>query len=560
MTSSPTELAAADTPDDGTPPASPESAPQASALSDTLLAQTYHSLDQGDVPGARKLALVVLSQSRRDHDRHAEARALSCLAHCDRMVSRFRRAHDTGRRAAQLFQVLGDMAGESTALVTVAQSASSLGRNEEAVEAALLSVQLAELLPLCRQQALAYNYLGIAYFWSRSFERAAQAFEMSERLALGCVPAASAFQPRHNRMWSEAVRVVTERYQSGVLPDVTRMTDATEACGELVRRGDMAGLFPGIHVTAESMWRLASSLRYCWRNELDLAQAERDAALAWIEKYRTVTWLHALRYWVDTEIAWTRRDWGEAERAVTEMIAVSNRIEHEQTACLGHLIASQLFEQQGCHERALDELRRLNRREQKIRSESLDSRARVVKWQIDVRNTEESLHKLETASRQLERLSLEDPLTGLPNRRCFEQRLEEALAHAAETAQPLSLALIDVDKFKQVNDNYSHLVGDQVLKGIADVLRSQVRELDLPARLAGDEFVVLLPNTAEADATRVCSRISRAVEQFDWKAVAANLHVTISIGSAQAHDGDTAQTLLQRSDTAMYGVKHGRQR
>jgi len=182
----------------------------------------------------------------------------------------------------------------------------------------------------------------------------------------------------------------------------------------------------------------------------------------------------------------------------------------------------------------------------------------VVKWQLDIRNTEESLHKLETTTRQLERLSLEDALTGLANRRCFEQQLAQALAAQADGRKPLSLALIDVDKFKHINDGHSHLVGDQVLKGIAQVLRSQVREQDLPARLAGDEFVVIFPNAGAAEAARACRRIATAVKRFDWAAIAPGLAVSISIGASQAQPGDTVESLLLRSDSAMYDVKHGR--
>ena len=368
----------------------------------------------------------------------------------------------------------------------------------------------------------------------------------------------SSFQPTHNLMWSEAVRYATERHDGGRMPDPQRMVAATEACGELVCRGDMGSIMPGIHVTAESMWRLGSSLRHCWLGELAPAAAELEAARAWIEKYRAITWLHALQHWVETELAWARRDWPAAERSVEAMIDVATYVEHEQSACLGHLIASQILEQQGQEARALDEIRRLRRREQRIRAESLESRARVVKWQLDVRNTEESLHKLETTTRQLERLSLEDALTGLANRRCFEQALAQALAGQADGRKPLSLALIDVDKFKQINDGHSHLVGDQVLKGIAQVLRSQVREHDLPARLAGDEFVVIFADTSAAEAEPACRRIAAAVQRFDWASIAAALQVSISIGSAQALPGDTVESLLLRSDAAMYEVKHGR--
>lgn len=520
---------------------------------DAALREAHAALDAGRSEAARALAHAVLHQADRDQDLHLQARALSCLSYCDRLLSRVRRALDASHKAAQLFQQVGDIAGESTALATVSHSAASLGHNEEAVEAALLSIQLGELMPLGRQQALAYNYLGVAYFWSKCFDKAAVAFDASAALAERCTPAVSPSQPRLNRVWCEAVRVVSIRYQSGELPGLERMLSAMSLCDRLFDEDNLGGILPGFAVTARSVWHLTSGLRHCWSGNLDEARRQCVDARAWIDKYGTVTWLDALHAWLLCEIAWATKDWLGAERHAAGLVGLATQVEHEQLACMGHVLAAQIYEAQNKLPQALAEVRRMKCRELRIRSEGLESRARVVKWQLDTRSGQQHLRRLEDASRRFERLSMEDSLTGLPNRRCFEQRLERAMIGA--DSRSVAVALIDVDRFKQINDGHSHLVGDQVLRAIAGILRAQVRDVDLPARLGGDEFVLLLEGADDVAAEAVCRRVASAVRSHDWSAVAQGLCVTISVGHATAHACETAQHLLDRADACMYEVK-----
>ena len=133
-------------------------------------------------------------------------------------------------------------------------------------------------------------------------------------------------------------------------------------------------------------------------------------------------------------------------------------------------------------------------------------------------------------SKQFERWSFEDALTGIANRRCFEIAPAERLRQATASGMAVSVAMVDVDQFKSVNDRFTHRVGDRVLKTVAAILASQMREGDLPARWAGDEFVILFCDTPEAAAQQLCGRIRISVAAFDWESVAPGLRVTISIG------------------------------
>lgn len=157
-----------------------------------------------------------------------------------------------------------------------------------------------------------------------------------------------------------------------------------------------------------------------------------------------------------------------------------------------------------------------------------------------------------------ERLAFEDQLTGLANRRRLEARLNEWLAPTALAKENVTLILIDVDQFKAVNDNYSHNVGDAVLRQIGQVLATNLAPSDLPARLAGDEFVVVLRGYSEAQAAGACARLSRAVADFEWNGLAVGLKVSISIGCAGATLGEPMGELLRRSDERMYNAKRRR--
>lgn len=165
------------------------------------------------------------------------------------------------------------------------------------------------------------------------------------------------------------------------------------------------------------------------------------------------------------------------------------------------------------------------------------------------------MRSLEATSKSLERLSLEDALTGLSNRRHFEREVGRLLRSLTASSPPLSIALIDVDRFKEINDAHSHLVGDRVLKVIAGLLTDQVRHDDLPARLGGDEFVVLFRGADAHVAAAACERLQQAVARYPWLGLAAGMDVRLSIGLAQAVVGDSIESLLERSDEGMYRAK-----
>lgn len=163
----------------------------------------------------------------------------------------------------------------------------------------------------------------------------------------------------------------------------------------------------------------------------------------------------------------------------------------------------------------------------------------------------------------LEQLATRDGLTGLANRRCFDDTLHAEWARALRQVQPLSLLMVDVDNFKAYNDAHGHLGGDECLKRVARAVASEMRANDLVARYGGEEFAVILPNQSLKGAAIVAERIRSRVEQLQLPCRFGPGHVTVSIGAATAIAGPDshASQLVAVADAALYRAKHlGRNR
>lgn len=163
--------------------------------------------------------------------------------------------------------------------------------------------------------------------------------------------------------------------------------------------------------------------------------------------------------------------------------------------------------------------------------------------------------KLEEQSRQIETQLAEariDSLTGVANRRAFDEELTRRLAEWRRRHSPMSLMLVDIDNFKQVNDRYGHQAGDAVLRETAKVLENTMREMDFTARFGGEEFAVIFPATTLAEARRAAQRALQGVAGHLFEKDGHELQLTISVGVAEVGPSDDAETLIRRADEALY--------
>ena len=157
-------------------------------------------------------------------------------------------------------------------------------------------------------------------------------------------------------------------------------------------------------------------------------------------------------------------------------------------------------------------------------------------------------------------LVITDHLTGLPNRAAYESRLAEELTKRQRSRKPMSLIICDIDHFKAINDTFGHLAGDKVLQLLAGVMRKNVRADDLVVRYGGEEFVILLPGKAGADAMNVAEKLRLKIEACPFNFSGKPLTVTMSFGISEFHALEAPETVFERTDKALYEAKKTRNR
>jgi diguanylate cyclase (GGDEF)-like protein len=179
-------------------------------------------------------------------------------------------------------------------------------------------------------------------------------------------------------------------------------------------------------------------------------------------------------------------------------------------------------------------------------------RTNYNRYHTDARQAEAKLREQATV----------DGLTGIMNRRRFFEVAESEFKRAARHHEPIAVAVIDVDRFKQINDTVGHSAGDRVLAEVAAVCRQSVREVDVLARLGGDEFAVLMPSTSREQGRAVAERVRIAIHDTLGAGADESVPVGVSVGLAASPHGEaTVEALMKLADEALYEAKHeGRNR
>lgn len=169
--------------------------------------------------------------------------------------------------------------------------------------------------------------------------------------------------------------------------------------------------------------------------------------------------------------------------------------------------------------------------------------------------------ELKAANERIEELAELDELTGVSNRRSIMRALEEEIDRAGRTNAPCSVALIDLDWFKRINDAYGHPTGDEVLRTFAITMFANIRSIDRFGRYGGEEFLLVLPDIDTDRATRALDRLRMIVADLDWSAFSPGMKVTMSAGVATLRPAENSDTFLARADSALYAAKaRGRNR
>ena len=174
---------------------------------------------------------------------------------------------------------------------------------------------------------------------------------------------------------------------------------------------------------------------------------------------------------------------------------------------------------------------------------------------------EERTEELRVQAERFERQATHDKLTGLPNRRHADNYLQQQLDLAKRNNHKGALAFADIDHFKQINDGYSHAIGDLVLERVARILADGCRSTDFVARYGGEEFLLYFPDTGTDSALQVCTQLRAAIEDAEWSDISPGLGVTVSFGLAEIEDRSRGETVLDAADERLYRAKReGRNR
>lgn len=270
---------------------------------------------------------------------------------------------------------------------------------------------------------------------------------------------------------------------------------------------------------------------------------------------------------------------GDAEHALvplTEAVALGASSGALRSAASAHQAMTQALKLLGRWREALEHHETFHELNERALLQLSDRRTQLLTVQLDVerlererevdqlRNVElaqayadlSELHQqLELQAARLEYLARTDELTGLPNRRAFEERLHTEFQRARRSAEPLSVLMLDLDDFKAVNDTYTHVVGDAVLRTTARALLDCMREVDMCARLGGEEFVVLLPDTDLQGAVRVAEKMVDHVRSHNLQLRLSEVTVTASVGIATLLEDADGDELVARADSMLYQAK-----
>jgi diguanylate cyclase (GGDEF)-like protein len=292
---------------------------------------------------------------------------------------------------------------------------------------------------------------------------------------------------------------------------------------------------------AEEHFERATTLRAELGEVLDLAEGRLRQGMLLRDLGRTDDAIALLRGILDGKgsTAWSRLR-AEAHFALYEI----HRARGDLAAALDHHVAFHAESRAVVDDRTM------------LRQQALSVRLRMRELELDT-------ERLRAREEELERAASTDDLTGLPNRRATEQRLSVELRRARERGRLASVAVVDVDRFKSINDRFSHAVGDATLREVAKALEAALRDGDFVGRYGGEEFVVIFPGASLEAAARACERLRGALERHPWHELVPELGetVTASFGVAETGDSRSVADWLARADSALYRAKEaGRNR
>lgn len=457
-------------------------------------------------------------------DSGARAKALIILAFLACRESRYDESLSRAFEALRLLESAPAEVWTPRLLNTVAMCYVYLGERSQALEYYQKELELAQRLESEEELFGAYHDIGFYFEREGDFER-----------SLTYLTKARAYVGGNRR--SEAFLYLSLAQLHANMGELERAQTYAEQALELSRGGGMSRV-----------------VRYALEHLADVLKRREDysAALAiYQDLFKLSGELHELPGELHLAVAKLYHAGGQPEAAHTELTKALPLLEQggDKRLCLEcHRLLCAFYKQQPDFERAFYHLEHYHTYYVALFNEESETRVRAldVAHRLDSlrqesellqeknRMLEAHLEQFRVLHEQVRELSIRDPLTGLHNRRYLFEQAEILFRLAKRQQRPVSVAMLDIDHFKAVNDTYGHTLGDDVLKRVADLLKNALRGADLLARYGGEEFAVVMPDTTLESAAITCERVRRNLQDYPWRDAHPELKVTLSIGVVEA--------------------------
>lgn len=432
-----------------------------------------------------------------------------------------------------------------------------LGLPEEAIEEATRALDLADKTADPKAQSLATNVIGIIFWYNKQPDRAILMSERSVELAR------SIGDKTYECWW--LINLGGAHSEGGYIAQALGKSE--EGRRMLVRALELTEQALDIAIETGDRW----AARICLGNNADYYShlGEHEKALECMDRYQLFqenSYVRDRQQYLYTlgQIYINYGKFADARSLLLEAMDLIGEGGSFDSYIQIYFYLSQAHEGLGQFDLALEAHKKYHQAYLQNSAERTQQRARLAEIYYETKRLKEvaetetkraetleaSYQKLQEQTDILASAVYVDTLTGLYNRKYLDSRFKEL----ASEKRPYSIAMLDVDHFKSVNDNFSHMIGDQVLSAIGTILRGQLRITDQAIRFGGEEFVVLLAG-APRGAADVCERLRLAVEQWDWSEICNGLRVTISIGVAGTLSANSPNEILAIADQNLYAAK-----
>ena len=497
-------------------------------------------------------------------DRQLVAEAGHAQARCHFYLADFMRALEYLLEAAQMYEDAGDQAGAATAFAGVGTCQHRLGAHDDAVASMLRALESARAQKLASLEINIHNSLGSALISGNRLDEA----ERYLRAGLELAGAAKNRNLLTKLLHTQSLLAKKRGDELAKTSDAAAQLEYARGLAHGTRALELARELGNPYDEAHCLGQTGTLLRLLRSHAEALRILEETIALG---KRLNEPYVQAEAMMERGSSLLAQGDVEAASQSLLDAVALARQIGATSVLAEACESLSRMLEDNGDYKAALALYKEFHSVREAELAGSRRHAAMAAQLWLDFqeaskrasqyRERAESLAAdhaaLARKAQALAEVSEQDPLTSLLNRRGLDAHIDSLVASSDSNGEPLTVALIDVDRFKRINDSFSHAVGDAVLRRVAAIMRDQCRQNDLPVRYGGDEFLLVLADADLALGARVLARLKETVDAHPWSGEAPGLEVTLSIGIATRPRGGAMAKTIAAADQALYAAKTG---